>query len=442
MREMQRCGDRADGETLRAQNGKRAGAKKIVQTETTEPESRKRQTKRIKLAERAEKTEYQLSWDGRPYRSLDYEMKQRFGGKVWKLSLQSGCSCPNRDGTCGIGGCIFCSEGGSGDFAAPACLPVQEQIALAKARVAAKLPKCGTIAGVTACKGRLPKQQENSFAGYMAYFQSFTNTYGPVGRLHRLFEEAIAEPDVLALSIGTRPDCLPDEMIAMLAGLNRKKPVYVELGLQTIHEETAALIRRGYALPVFEDAVRRLKAAGLSVVVHLIIGLPNESRADIEESVRWVAALQTEDGGTAVDGIKLQLLHVLKGTELGRLFLTQNRAGTRTEVLIKTCVEMRTEAPAGAHAGLQTETGAKTQAEAQPLRLLQFSMEEYVDFVIDLIELLPPEMTVHRLTGDAPKSLLLAPLWSADKKRVLNAFTKRFAERGTWQGRRFVSRTA
>ena len=406
---MERCGDRADGETLRAQNGKRAEAKKIVQTEATE------------------QTEPRPNWDGRPYRSLDYEMKQRFGGKVWKLSLQSGCSCPNRDGTCGTGGCIFCSEGGSGDFVAPACLPVQEQIALAKARVAAKLPKCGTIAGVTACKGRLPKQQENSFAGYMAYFQSFTNTYGPVGRLRRLFEEAIAEPDVLALSIGTRPDCLSDKMIAMLAELNRKKPVYVELGLQTIHEETAALIRRGYALPVFMDAVRRLKAAELSVVVHLIVGLPNESRADIEKSVRWVAALQTEDRRPAVDGIKLQLLHVLKGTELGRLFLEQEQIGA--------CAEIRAEVPIEMYAGIELPT------EARPLRLHSFSMEEYVDFVIDLIELLPPEMTVHRLTGDAPKSLLLAPLWSADKKRVLNAFTKRFAERGTWQGRRFMSRT-
>lgn len=391
---MQKCGGKAGGETLRTQSGKRAGAKKTVQTEkagqreTTESEARIKQTKRRKPAERAGNTKQRLSWGGRPYHSLDHEMNQRFGGKVWKLSLQSGCSCPNRDGTCGTGGCIFCSEGGSGDFAAPACLPVQEQIALAKARVAAKLPK---------------RRIQLSFAGYMAYFQSFTNTYGPVGRLRRLFEEATAEPDVRALSVGTRPDCLPDEMIAMLAELNRKKPVYVELGLQTIHEETAALIRRGYALPVFTDAVRRLKAAGLSVVVHLIIGLPNESRADIEESVRWVAALQTEDGGTAVDGIKLQLLHVLKGTELGRLFLAQE--------------------------------------ETRPLLLHQFSMEEYVDFVIDLIELLPPEMTVHRLTGDAPKRLLLAPLWSADKKRVLNAFTKRFTERGTWQGRRFVPRT-
>ena len=323
------------------------------------------------------------NWGGKPYHSFDYEMKQRFGGKVWKLSLQSGCSCPNRDGKIGTGGCIFCSEGGSGDFAAPAYLPVCEQIEAAKARVAAKLP--GSFG--------------SRFAGYMAYFQSFTNTYGPTERLRQVFSEALEPPDILALSVGTRPDCLPDEMIGMLAELNRRKSVYVELGLQTIHEHTAERIHRGYRLPVFEDAVRRLKSAGLSVVVHLILGLPGESRADMAESVRYLAGLKA--GGTAaVDGIKLQLLHILKGTALGEQYLKAE------------------------------------QGLGEALEIEAFTLESYADFLIDLIELLPPEMTVHRLTGDAPKNLLLAPLWSADKKRVLNTLTKRFSERGAWQGRR------
>lgn len=318
---------------------------------------------------------------GKPYHSLDEEWKRRFGGKVWKLSLQSGCSCPNRDGTIGYGGCIFCSEGGSGDFAAPACLPVREQIAAAKRQVAGKLPK----------RGR--------FAGYMAYFQSFTNTYGPVERLRACFSEALSEKEVLGLSIGTRPDCLPDEMIGMLSELNRGKPVTVELGLQTIHEKSAAFLRRGYSLPVFEDAVRRLSEAGLSVVVHLILGLPGETRGMMEESVRYLAG---GGSGTSpipkIDGIKLQLLHILRGTELGRMYETDSL-------------------PPGYFWN-------------------EWTAEEYAELVIDLLELLPPEMTVHRLTGDAPKRLLLAPSWSADKKRVLNLLTRRLLERESRQGKR------
>ena len=321
-----------------------------------------------------------LRWGEKRWHSLDHALRERYGRKVYKLSLQSGCSCPNRDGKLGTGGCIFCSGGGSGDFAAAAALPVPEQIREAKERIAAKVPEG---------------------AGYIAYFQSFTNTYGPVERLKPLFEEALSEPDILELSIATRPDCLPEEMVGMLSGLGSKKPVSVELGLQTIHEESAALIRRGYDLPVFEDAVRRLKHAGLSVTVHLIIGLPGETREQIRESVRYLADFQA--AGKGIDGIKLQLLHVLKGTELGRLYLA-DRDGT----------------------------GSGT------LNWNMYTLEEYVDLVIDLIELLPPEMIVHRITGDAPKKLLLAPEWSADKKRVLNTFERRFRERDTWQGRRRV----
>ena len=353
----------------------------------------------------------QKTWGGKPYHSFDFEMRRRFGGKVWKLSLQSGCSCPNRDGTIGTGGCIFCSEGGSGEFAAPVCLSVREQIETAKARVAAKLPG----------------PDSSSFAGYMAYFQSFTNTYGPVERLHRIFEEALSPTDILALSIGTRPDCLPDEMIDMLARLNRRKPVYVELGLQTIHERTAERINRGYSLPVFEDAVRRLKKAGLSVVVHLILGLPGESCADMEESVRYIAGFRME-GAAAVDGIKLQLLHILRGTVLGVRYLREQRDQTAFQ------------AEKSVRQELTAQKSVLQGVAAERLALEEFTPGSYVDFLIDLIELLPPDMTVHRLTGDAPKRLLLAPLWSADKKRVLNLLTRRFSERGTWQGRRYLGK--
>lgn len=289
-------------------------------------------------------------------KSFDEEMKQLFGGKVYRLSLSSGCSCPNRDGTLGTGGCIFCSAGGSGEFASQASLSIDAQIAEAKRRVAAKLSR--------------------NFAGYMAYFQSFSNTYGPVDRLRELFSQALSYPDVLALSVATRPDCLPEEMIAMLADLARTKPVWVELGLQTMHEDTAKLIRRGYALPVFEDALRRLKQAGLRVVVHVIIGLPGEDPERTKETVRYLSQLP-------VDGVKLQILQVLKGTRLA---------------------EMKMQDPKILH---------------------EYTPEEYADLLKELLDILPENVTVHRLTGDPPKNLLLSPLWTADKKRVLNIIRRR-----------------
>lgn len=308
-----------------------------------------------------------MKWNDRPYRSLDYEMKRLFGHKMYKLSLESGMTCPNRDGTCGDRGCIFCSEGGSGDFAAPPNPDLSAQIEAAKAQTAAKLPKNGAF-------------------GRIGYFQSFTNTYAPYSRLESLFTQAVEHPDLEAISIGTRPDCLPDETVRLLERLNRRKPVWVELGLQTIHEETALLIRRGYPLPVFEDCLTRLKQAGLTVIVHVILGLPGESREMMMETVRWLAA-------RPIDGIKLQLLHILKGTDLASLY------------------------------------------RSAPFPL--FTEEEYLDFVIDCVEALPPSVTIHRLTGDGPKSLLIAPLWSANKRQVLNRLQKRFKERNAWQGRCF-----
>lgn len=301
-------------------------------------------------------------WNGKPYHSLDYELKHTFGRKLYKLSLDGGMTCPNRDGTAGSGGCIFCSAGGSGDFAAPRTASVKEQAEAAKALVAGKI------------KGD---------ASYIAYFQSYTNTYAPLPYLRALFTEAMALPDVCALSVATRPDCLPPETIALLNELSQKKPVWIELGLQTIHEKTAEFIRRGYSLDVFEDAYGRLKAAGIPVITHVILGLPGETREDMLKTVRYLA-------GKRVDGIKLQLLHVLKGTDLFPLY------------------------------------------EAGAFRTLE--MEEYFALAGDCLKLLPPETVVHRLTGDGPKRLLAAPLWSADKKKVLNGLHRYLKENGIFQG--------
>lgn len=302
---------------------------------------------------------------GRPYYALDSYLKGRFGTKVYKLSLDGGMSCPNRDGTLGMGGCTFCSAGGSGDFAQKQenTADVWEQIEKAK------------------------KQVERKCAGpYIAYFQSYTNTYARVEYLERLFTDAISHPDIVGLSVGTRPDCLEQEKVELLAALNRIKPVWVELGLQTMHERTAQEIHRGYALECFEDTYKRLSAAGLMTVVHLILGLPGESREEMLQSLRYTADLAPR-----VHGIKLSMLHVLKNTALGIHY------------------------------------------EQNPFPL--FSMEEYVDFVITCIEQLPPDIVIHRMTGDGPKNQLIAPLWSGNKRAVMNAFARRFQERESWQGK-------
>ena len=316
-----------------------------------------------------------MDWNQKPYHSLDYELKRRFGRKIYKLSLDGGMTCPNRDGTLGNRGCIFCSSGGSGDFAAQACPDVWEQIEAAKARVRRKMPSESSA-------------MEPPAPSYIAYFQSYTGTYAPLPRLRSLFERAVSHPDVALLSVATRPDCLPDETVSLLAGLSRRKPVWVELGLQTVHEDTARFIRRGYGFPVFEDACRRLKAAGITVVVHVILGLPGEDRERMLETITRMADFSRAG---LIDGIKLQLLHVLKGTDLADYY----------------------------------------QNHPFPI----FSMEEYIDFVIDCAELLPPELVIHRLTGDGPKSLLIAPSWSGNKRLVLNTLARRFKERNTWQGR-------
>lgn len=295
------------------------------------------------------------------YITLSEHYRRRFGRKVYKLSLQSGCSCPNRDGNIGFGGCIFCSEGGSGDFAAP-LLPIEEQIQIAKHRVEHKLPK-------------------DKSGRYIAYFQSYTNTYGDVKRLSMLYRKTLSFPEIVGISIGTRPDCLPEEMLDMLSELNTIKPVTVELGLQTVHNKTAEKIHRGYNTDVFEKAYKSLILRGIEVVVHVILGLPGENIADMLDTIDYLAELKP-----VLPGIKLQLLHILKGTALA--------------------------------------------AEYSKNHFPIFTMDEYTDLVVECIRRLPEETVIHRMTGDGPKSLLIAPEWSGDKKRVLNMLNRKLREAG------------
>lgn len=290
------------------------------------------------------------------YISLNDYLKSEYGEKIYKLSLSSGCTCPNRDGFLSYGGCIFCSAGGSGEFAAPSTLSVSEQIEIAKERI----------------RGKAHSDR------YIAYFQSYTNTYGDIAELTRLYTEVISRPDIAILSIATRPDCLSDEALKMLSDLNAIKPVWVELGLQTSKPESISYIRRGYENSVYEKAVSDLNNLGIKVVTHIIIGLPGESYSDMEASVGFAC-----DCGTW--GLKLQLLHVLEGTDLAKDY----------------------------ESGL-FET---------------LSMDEYIDIVCRLLEKIPKEIVIHRLTGDGPKNLLIAPIWSGNKKVVLNRLLNEIKQR-------------
>lgn len=285
------------------------------------------------------------------YYSFNRYLRERFGCKVYKISINGGFTCPNRDGTLGTRGCIFCSAGGSGDFAESPELSITQQIEKGKEKVKNKI-KSGK---------------------YIAYFQAFTNTYAPVETLRKKFTEAINHPDIVMLSVATRPDCLPEEVIELLKELNDIKPVSVELGLQTIHEKSAEYIRRGYRLECYDNAVKRLKAAGLEVVCHIILGLPGETKSDMLESVDYACK-------SGIDGIKLQLLHVLKGTDLAKDY------------------------------------------ENGKFRVL--TMDEYLDILKSCLDIIPKNIVIHRLTGDGAKKELIAPLWSADKKRVLNAVSR------------------
>lgn len=303
-----------------------------------------------------------MKWADKPYHCLDYEMKRRFGEKVYRLALNGGMTCPNRDGTLGTRGCIFCSSGGSGDFAASAALSVTEQIQLQKNMIRQKRP----------------------VRKFIAYFQAYTNTYAPVDYLEAIFLEALADDEVVALSVATRPDCLPPDVLELLDRLNRIKPVWVELGLQTVHAATAKLIRRGYELPCFEQAVSQLRARNIEVIVHTILGLPHETKEQMLETIRYL-------NDCDIQGIKLQLLHILRGTDLADYYAQS------------------------------------------PFHIM--TMEEYTDILIECLEQLSPDIIIHRITGDGPGGLLIAPLWSRNKRTVLNTIHSALRIRGTWQGR-------
>ncbi len=298
------------------------------------------------------------------YHKLSDDLIKQFGCKVYKLSLSGGMTCPVRDGTISTKGCIFCSADGSGTFCEKSTEDIYNQIENAKNQVSKKIKN----------------------GKYIAYFQDYTNTYAPVEYLAKILTKAISHPDIVALSIATRPDCLPKEVLDLLSKLNKIKPVWIELGLQTIHQTTANYIRRGYPLEVFENAVARLKENGITVVVHIILGLPNETKEMMYDTVRYL-------GNMGIDGVKLQLLHILKNTDLEKEFLN---------------------------------------GKFQPL-----SMEEYIEILENCIQLLPESIAIHRLTGDGAKKDLIAPLWSADKKKVLNAINKSFNEHRITQGSKF-----
>lgn len=312
------------------------------------------------------KNEHIRRWGEKPYYSLDYYLKKTFGEKIYKVALDGGMSCPNRDGTVSTGGCIFCSNGGSGDFAIKhdSDNDITKQIE----------------SGINSLKAN------GKFVGekFIAYFQSFSNTYAPVSYLENIFSQAINHPLICALSIATRPDCFNEEIYDLIDRLNHIKPVWIELGLQTMHEETSALINRGYTLNVFEETVHELRKRNITVIVHVIIGLPHETESDF---FKTIAYLNTMD----IQGIKLQLLHVLKNTAL---------------------------------AGMIGNFHILTQ-------------DEYIDILCGCIARLSPDIVIHRLTGDGPKDLLIAPEWSKNKRLVLNTLSHELKVRGIYQGQNF-----
>ena len=303
-------------------------------------------------------------WGDKRYYSLDFYIKETFGEKLYKISLDGGMTCPNRDGTLDTRGCIFCSAGGSGDFASDRRLSIKEQLAQGKQLISKKYVG----------------------SSYIAYFQAYTNTYASVSYLEKIFTEAIDDEEVKVLSIATRPDCLSPEILDLLFRLNQRKPVWVELGLQTIHETSANFIRRGYTLDVFEKAVYDLKKIGISVIVHTILYLPHETEDMMMETISYLNRLP-------IDGIKLQLLHILKGTDLADIY-------------------------------------AKS-----PFHLP--TMDEYFILLGKLLSRLRPDIVVHRLTGDGPKNLLLAPQWTGNKRLVLNTMQKYLKDADIWQGKEF-----
>lgn len=331
-------------------------------------------------------------WLGKPYYSLDAYCKNTFRHKCYKIALDAHMTCPNRDGTLDTRGCIFCSRGGSGDFAVPVgrpnLSPVDDQIGKNAATAAGDPTSLSSLddqikAGLSLFRG---KRVGNHF---IAYFQAYTNTYASVEYLETIYTQALDHPDICGISIATRPDCLPEEVMSLLSRLKRKyleKFIWIELGLQTMHDRSAAYIRRGYDLPCLTDALSRLKKADIPVILHIILGLPGETAEDMYQTIRFV-------NGCRPFGVKLQLLHVLKDTDLAEEY------------------------------------------EKGTFQVL--TMDAYLDILIRCLELLSPEIVVHRVTGDGPKGLTLAPLWSLDKRNVLNTLHSRMKALDAWQGKEY-----
>lgn len=309
-------------------------------------------------------------WDNKPYHSLDYYFKEVYGQKVYKIAIDGGMTCPNRDGIIDSRGCIFCSMGGSGEFS----VPMDKEHPDIRAQLE---------------EGKQRITQKYSGGCYVAYFQPYTNTYAPVDYLESIYRQALDDPEIIGISIATRPDCLPMDVIDLLAELKEDYPdqfIWVELGLQTIHRNTAQYIRRGYETSVFEEAVRKLSNIQIPIIVHVILGLPGESR---EQMITTVEYLNT----FPIFGVKLQLLHVLKNTDLANDY-----ANRKFDVL---------------------------------------TLDEYTDIVIECLERLTPDMVIHRVTGDGPKNILVAPTWSFDKKRVMNTLNKKMENKDSWQGKQY-----
>ena len=304
-------------------------------------------------------------WGDKPYYSMDYALKEIYGEKLYRITLNAGLTCPNRDGTVGIGGCTFCSAEGSGDFAGDKCLSITEQLK----------------SGKQILQGKRPVQ------AFIAYFQAFSNTYAPIPILQELYEQAVSDPQVKILAIATRPDCLDEDVLSLLQQTHTHKPVWIELGLQTIHSDTAKAIRRGYPLTLFEEKVKRLRGLNIPVIVHVILGLPGESTNDMLQTIEYLNHLN-------IQGIKLQVLHVLRNTDLAELYLD-------SPFWIPT-------------------------------------KEEYITLLGQCIAHLNPEIAIHRLTGDGPKDLLIAPMWSQKKRTVLNQLHQYLKSQNIWQGKEFV----
>lgn len=303
----------------------------------------------------------QKEWGGKRYHSLNYFLREKFGEKVFKISLDAGFSCPNRDGTINKGGCIFCSERGSGDFAGNRHFSIKNQFE--------------EIKSVMNKKWKVGK--------YIAYFQAYTNTYAPINLLREKYEEAIRQEGVVALAIATRPDCLSKEVLDLLEELSEKVYIWLELGLQTINKNSAKIINRGYNLETFEEAIMELNRRKIDVVVHTIFGLPGETKDDMLATVKYIA-------NKPIKGIKFHLLHLMKNTPLVKFY------------------------------------------EEGKLRFLE--EEEYIEILCESIAMLPQGTIIHRLTGDAPRELLIGPMWSLKKWEILNAIDNKLAEKNLYQG--------